>query len=104
MPATISNPKPEKITMPATVFPTVHMNGTSKRALIEDYAASARALHHAINLMAAAAPNGRDYYPQGAEAIRVAMREHQERIIKLQNIVRELEKIGEHIVDQEGGR
>ena len=53
----------------------------------------------AVEALDLAAPNGRDYYPQGNHAIGEAMREHTERVKPLLKAMRDLEAINEHIYD-----
>lgn len=79
------------------VLPTVHLNGTSKGDLLEAYSNAIQAVHAAGDAMAKAAPNGRDYYPQGSAAINTAMDQHAARMQKLRSIVEELELIAESI-------
>jgi hypothetical protein len=45
-------------------FPTIHLNGTGKTDLRDEYAAALDAIDKAIDALAAATLNGRDYYPQ----------------------------------------
>ena len=45
-------------------FPTLHLNGTSKTNLEQEYTAAYHAIGKAIDALAAATLNGRDYYPQ----------------------------------------
>ena len=45
-------------------FPTLHLNGTGKTNLRDEYAAAYDAIDKAIDALAAATLNGRDYYPQ----------------------------------------
>jgi hypothetical protein len=45
-------------------FPTLHLNGTCKTDLRDEYAAVYDAIDKAIDALAAATMNGRDYYPQ----------------------------------------
>ena len=71
--------------------PTIHLNGTSKDALIESYCEAIDALHEAGRKIAAAYPNARDYYVQGPDAACAAMRQHELRLEKLKSIVTELE-------------
>jgi len=78
-------------------IPTIHMNGTPKDRLLEDICDAIDALHDAGRKMAAACPNGRDYYPQGAEAIQIAVRQHEARMNKLRELIRELETIAQGI-------
>lgn len=72
------------------MIPSVHLNGTSKQELLDGYVNAATALRHALVVVRATAPNGRDYYPQGAESIRQAEREYSARIEKIDLIVDEL--------------
>jgi hypothetical protein len=45
-------------------FPTLHLNGTGKNDLRDEYADAYAAIDKAIGALAAATLNGRDYYPQ----------------------------------------
>ena len=78
--------------------PTIHLNGTSRERLAEDYANAAGAVRKAINALNDAAPNGRDYYPQGDAAIGEATREHLERLHKLEAVRDELSAIAQAIL------
>lgn len=49
-------------------LPTVHLNGSSQRDLIETACEFADKLREALNVAGRAWPNARDYYPQGAGA------------------------------------
>lgn len=62
------------------ILPTVHINGTSREALSAQFAEVLKALQRALEAMADAAPNARDYYPQGESAFRLARAEHESRI------------------------
>jgi hypothetical protein len=79
------------------IFPTVHLNGTHALELLEQHVEAIRALREAQSKLALACPNGRDYYPQGPDAIKTAMREHTARMSKLIEIIRELEAIAENL-------
>jgi len=78
-------------------IPTIHLNGTSREALVEGYAEAIHALHEAGRKVAAAYPNGRDYYVQEPGAFGVAQRQHETRMNKLREIIKELETIAEAI-------
>ena len=75
------------------MLPTIHFNGTSKEALLEGYCEAINAIVEAGRKLAAAAPNGRDYYPQGPKAIQTALDEHDARANKLREVIIELEQI-----------
>jgi hypothetical protein len=49
-------------------FPTLHLNGTGKITLRDEYAAAYDAIDKAIDALVAATLNGRDYYPQAEGA------------------------------------
>jgi hypothetical protein len=81
-------------------FPTIHMNGTSARSLAEDYSTAGRAVGAACEALAKAGPNGRDYYPQGAEAMKAATSEHCARMERLRAVKAELLALLEYCMDQ----
>ena len=71
------------ITEPPHATPTIHLNGTpadTLRANIEDAYAHAYKL---LDLLKECRPNGRDYYPQGADAMAraVAQADYRESLI-----------------------
>lgn len=81
------------------LFPTIHLNGTSREELVRRYTAACEAVRDALAQVVDAAPNGRDYYPQGDGAIKRAQQEHDSRCDRLRSVLRELEQITEAIVD-----
>ena len=78
--------------------PTIHINGTSGNVLSEQYATAARAVNEAINALGEAAPNGRDYYPQGPGAITEATAEHKARLTKLRTVHAELLELWDYTI------
>jgi len=87
------------------ILPTIHLNGTSVRSLLDDNSRAYTALMEAIQYLAQTAPNGRDYYPQGdidgKPALYVAQDQHSERMAMLLQVKRELEAIGEYLASEE---
>jgi hypothetical protein len=75
------------------MIPTIHLNGTSRDELHEGYRTALFALDAAINAVSATAPNGRDFYPQGPDAINAATREHLKRMNELQAMRNDLETL-----------
>jgi len=69
------------------------MNGTDRASLHNGFMQAHDAVIEAIQKVKATSPNGRDYYPQGSDAIIHAGREHRDRIVKLQRIAEELEQL-----------
>lgn len=87
----------EKLNFPATPaplsVPTVHLNGTSGKALEKQLRDAHRAGDEFLEKLAQAAPHGRDYYPQGPEAYAKAAREHEARMARVHAVLLELEEI-----------
>jgi hypothetical protein len=79
------------------IYPTVHLNGTSKDELLRQLCDAHAAIAEAMRAMSECAPNGRDYYPQGADALSRATAEHRGRVERLADVQRELMDIAEHI-------
>jgi hypothetical protein len=77
-------------------MPTIHINGTSAQALFDANLTAVQAVEHAIDTLAQAAPNGRDYYVQGPDAFRRAQQEHDARQRLLNRIAMELTQIADH--------
>lgn len=73
--------------------PTIHMNGSSPEHLLKGLKEAYRAVGIAMRALDEAAPNGRDYYPQGYNAVEEATREHQLRAVKLRSVREELQEL-----------
>jgi hypothetical protein len=82
-------------------LPRVHLNGTSRRELIDQYEMALDAVRAALIAVRNAAPHMRDYYPMGNDAFFRAQREHNIRVSTLLTIERELEQIFTHLEDVE---
>ncbi len=82
------------------MIPTVHMNGTSQDELVEQLCAASNALEAAIVALRGAAPNGRDFYPQGPDALTKAIAEHCDRITRIQNVKNEIDELALAVSDQ----
>ena len=74
-------------------LPTIHLNGTSKERLIEDLCHASHALDAAYDALRQTAPNGRDYYPQGPDALAKATDEHHRRLGRLDEIKKEVDEL-----------
>ena len=83
-------------------IPTIHMNGTSMESLVADMLIAYTALGDAVSSMKTSGPNGRDYYPQGPDAINQAVKEHWDRIRRVEDVRVELEQW--LIAVQDGGK
>ncbi len=73
------------------ILPTIHLNGTSKESLIESLCEASQAIELAYKALKQTAPHGRDYYPQGPEAIREAIKEHNNRLRLLDEVKNEID-------------
>ncbi len=78
------------------IHPTVHLNGTSKDTLIEQWCTASSALLDAERAIQQCAPNARDYYPQGAEAFVAALDEYRKHAAALFAARQYLETLIEH--------
>ena len=72
------------------MVPTVHMNGTAASVLMEEAEEAVHRISHAIDAVRQMTVNGRDYYPQGIDALGQATREHEARLNALREVQREL--------------
>ena len=86
-------------------IPTIRLKGTSGDELLEQVRDARAALRAASDALQKAAPQGRDYYVQGANsegnsALSVAQYEHRERLRKLAEVDAELLEISVGIRDQ----
>jgi hypothetical protein len=81
------------------IVPTVHLNGSGRKSLLDGLERAGSALHEAIKALDDIAPNGRDYYPQGEGAFKQASAEHQVRVARLAGVLHELSQIAEAIAD-----
>lgn len=81
-------------------YPTVHLNGTSKEQLLQQYTHAHQALNEALMALSRAAPHGRDYYTQGPDAINEAIAQHNKRLNALRQVAQEILIIGLKIADQ----
>ena len=74
-------------------IPTIHLNGTSKAALLHALTEADAAISKAGHALAETAPNARDYYPQGPSAYGKAADEHAARMTALGKIRADLAEI-----------
>ena len=77
--------------------PTIHLNGTSAHELFEALDTAIDAIRVGQKRLAQAAPNGRDYYPQGSEGVSEAVNQHERRYDDLQGILAELTEMRDHV-------
>jgi hypothetical protein len=83
------------------ITPTVHLGGTARQSLLDQFMEAGHALSLALSKMQAAFPNGRDYYPQGPGAVTLAMQDHASRVARVQSVVDEYGALCEAVADAE---
>jgi hypothetical protein len=80
------------------IKPTIHLGGTSRQQLEDDYMQAMDAVRQAFTVYTVrAAPHGRDYYTQPPGAYEDALHEFQEQSDALLSIASDLEKTIIHI-------
>ncbi len=80
--------------------PHIHLNGTSKNELLDNLCDASCAMEDAIEALKPNVPNGRDYYPLGPEAMKLARNQHDDRLKRLHAIKSELDYLAEAVADQ----
>jgi hypothetical protein len=86
---------------PAVVAPIIHLNGSGRQNLIDALAAAYSAIDSAAEAIKQTAPNGRDYYPAGPEALEAARKQYTRRIRALRDLQDELnEEI--YLIEEQG--
>ena len=83
-----------------TTIPTIHLNGTGFTTLRDGYAAAFDAIEKAMDALAKAELNGRDFYPQGPGAYYQARKERDEAFTKLKQVQSYVEEMLVGILDQ----
>jgi len=82
------------------VFPTVHLNGSSREDLIAQWKAVYQAADALYAALANACPHGRDYYvSKMPDAINVATRAHAERFADVRAVYEDAEEILGHLAE-----
>lgn len=79
--------------------PTIHYNGTSRNELVRDAEEFADKLYDAIEAGKRMGPNGRDYYPQGADALTEADKSYVDLMHRLLAIHLEVQDYIEDVIE-----
>ena len=80
-------------------FPLIHLNGTKRDALIEEYNHAHDTLEAFKDAFCATTHNARDYYPLGQEAFVAATQERQEIFTHMEAISRHIEAMRFHLYE-----
>ena len=70
--------------------PTIHLNGTSQESLLSEAKHAFDSVQSAIQAVSQITVHGRDFYPQGGEAIEAAMLAHADVLLRLRDTNAEL--------------
>lgn len=81
-------------------YPSIHLNGTGVTSLLAQYTEACHAVQHAVRALQEAAPNARDYYPQGDRAYGEAEREYLVHLRGLQGALKDLESLAAYCMEQ----
>lgn len=81
------------------IIPIVHLNGTSKRQLLEQISNANHALIAAVDALQKMTPNARDYYL--TNNAKEAYGEHLARVLKVMSVQTDIMAIAVGIADQE---
>jgi hypothetical protein len=87
-------------TLSSPIVPTIHLNGTGGETLKAEYYAAHKAIDAAVEALAAATLNARDYYVQSADAYYQAREERAEAFDKLRQVQNYVEGMLVGIIDQ----
>ena len=82
------------------ITPKLHLNGDSFKTLFEGHCEVAGKLRETLRVLQENAPNARNFYVQGPDAFACARDEHAARVLKLQEVLSEVETILESLTDQ----
>lgn len=82
------------------IVPIIHLNGDRAATLVQQLAHTIDALHVAGSLLAEGAPNGRNYYVQGAGAFDEAVAQFEDRRARILGLIQELTEEMEAIQQQ----
>ena len=85
-------------------IPTLHLNGSAPRNLLDPLEEAATALSAALQALEATSPNDRDYYVQGPEAGAQARREWRARVVAVGSVLIEVERLRDAVQRQIDGR
>jgi hypothetical protein len=82
------------------IKPTINLNGTAPRVLLDQHLKAIDTLRYATSTLQAAEPSDRDYQTAPIGTFTAAMQEHCDRLRRLRTVIDELQEIAEHISDQ----
>jgi hypothetical protein len=77
--------------------PTIHLNGTGRATLSREYGEVVEKLRAALTALDELTVNGRDYYPQGPDAVQQAIEEHRARYRQVQAVYDDMWAIYERL-------
>lgn len=82
-------------------YPTIHLNGTSLKELIQQTNDASMALQVAIKVLADMSPHGRDYYPQGPDAHAAALSQHRDAMTCVREALAYVAEVEKFLAEEE---
>jgi len=89
---------------PALQAPVINLNGTSAESLVTEYREASRTLRAAIKAVENITVHGRDYQTVARGLYLTARSEQEARLIKLQEVLGEIESLHEQVYEQQLAR
>lgn len=87
--------------MASLIAPKINLNGTSKESLREEFQEIAHSLRASIEKLSNSTVHGRDYqYDGGEDDFKLARKQHNDRIERVQKVYDEIMMIWENVEDQ----
>ena len=82
------------------IVPLIHLNGTSRLALLEEYRAADQAIREALSCVQAITVHERDFYLQDLQAFKLAQAQHEARVVDLYSMLNQIDEIWNAINEQ----
>lgn len=77
--------------------PTIHLNGTHPKDLLEAAQKASEALREALDKLSVCCPNGRDYCLPKSDSFKDAVEWHQSRMDRIQSVLNEIYELADEI-------
>lgn len=79
-------------------LPTIHLNGDRPETLLTQYRNAYEKLGDALKALQEVETNGRNFYPQGNDAVTTAREEHNARYLAVHAVQKDMLELAQHCV------